>query len=60
MIEKELPPSKRPIVLTGVMSGNKTIELDEESLLPDGYRVTLYLSVTPEEAIQLSSGPGPT
>jgi hypothetical protein len=43
----------RPIVLTGVIHG-KTITLDEESFLPDGYRVTLHLVLDPEEAHRLA------
>jgi hypothetical protein len=44
-----------PIVLTGVVNG-KTIELDERSFLPDGYRVTLHLILEPDEALRLSFG----
>ena len=46
----------RPIVLTGVMRGRKTIELDEESCLPDGYRVTLHLILEPGEGLRLAAG----
>jgi hypothetical protein len=45
----------RPIVLKGVIHG-KTITLDEESFLPDGYPVTLHLILEPEEALRLSAG----
>jgi hypothetical protein len=44
-----------PIVFQGVIHG-KTITLDEESFLPDGYRVTLHLILEPEEAVRLASG----
>jgi len=44
-----------PIVFQGVIQG-KTITLDEESFLPDGYRVTLHLILAPEEALRLSFG----
>jgi hypothetical protein len=44
-----------PIVLKGVING-KTITLDEESFLPDGYRVTLHLVVEPAEALRLAAG----
>lgn len=56
MTEHELKRFRNPVVLTGVMRGRKVIELDEESFLPDGYRVTLHLILEPEEAIRLSSG----
>jgi hypothetical protein len=45
----------RPIALTGVIHGT-TITLDEETFLPDGYRVTLHLILEPEEAIRLAAG----
>ena len=45
----------RPIVLKGVIHG-KTITLDEESFLPDGYQVTMHLTLEPEEAMRLSFG----
>ncbi len=45
----------RPIELTGVIHG-KTITLDQETFLPDGYRVRLHLVLEPEEAIQLAAG----
>jgi len=44
-----------PIVFKGVIHG-KTITLDEETLLPDGYRVTLHLILEPGEAIRLAAG----
>ncbi|HEV3263579.1 MAG TPA: hypothetical protein VG013_42480 [Gemmataceae bacterium] len=44
-----------PIVLKGIIRG-QTITLDEESFLPDGYRVTLHLILDPEEALRLSFG----
>ena len=44
-----------PIVFKGVIHG-KTITLDEESFLPDGYRVTMHLILEPEEALRLSFG----
>ena len=44
-----------PIVLSGVIHG-KTITLDEESFLPDGYRVTLHLVLEREEAARLAVG----
>jgi hypothetical protein len=44
-----------PIVFKGVIHG-KTITLDEESFLPDGYRVTMHLILEPEEALRLSYG----
>ncbi len=45
----------RPIVLTGVVRG-RTIALDEETGLPEGYRVTLHLIVEPDEALRLAAG----
>jgi hypothetical protein len=45
----------RPIVLKGVIHG-KTITLDEEAYLPDGYRVTLHLILEPGEGLRLSFG----
>jgi hypothetical protein len=45
----------RPIVFQGVIHG-KTITLDEESFLPDGYRVTLHLILEPDEALRLAAG----
>jgi hypothetical protein len=45
----------RPIVLTGVIHG-KTITLDEETFLPDGYRVTLHLILEPGEGLRLAAG----
>lgn len=45
----------RPIELKGVIHG-KTITLDEETHLPDGYRVTLHLILEPEEALSLAEG----
>jgi hypothetical protein len=44
-----------PIVFKGIIHG-KTITLDEESFLPDGYRVTLHLILEPDEAIRLAAG----
>ena len=44
-----------PIELKGVIQG-KTITLDEETFLPDGYRVTMHLILEPEEALRLASG----
>jgi hypothetical protein len=44
-----------PIVLQGVIHG-KTITLDEETCLPDGYRVTLQLMLEPGEGLRLSFG----
>jgi hypothetical protein len=54
--KKETVPPDRPIVLTGVIRGCKTIELDEESFLPDGYRVTLHLILEPGEGLRLAAG----
>ena len=45
-----------PIMFTGVMRGRKTIELDDESFLPDGYRVTLHLILEPGEGLRLAAG----
>lgn len=56
MSEKEKTRSSEPIVLTGVMRNNKTIELDDESFLPDGYRVTLHLILEPGEGVRLAAG----
>jgi hypothetical protein len=44
-----------PIVFKGVIHG-KTITLDEESFLPDGYRVTLHLVLDKEEGLRLAAG----
>lgn len=44
-----------PIVLKGVVHG-KTITLDDETFLPDGYRVTLHVILEPGEGIELSAG----
>ena len=44
-----------PIVFKGVVHG-KTITLDEETFLPDGYRVTLHLVLEPGEGIRLAAG----
>jgi hypothetical protein len=44
-----------PIVFKGVIHG-KTITLDAESFLPDGYRVTLHLILEPGEAMRLACG----
>jgi hypothetical protein len=56
MTEKKTGPTARPIVLTGVMRGPKMIELDEESGLPDGYRVTLHLVLEPGAGLRLAAG----
>jgi hypothetical protein len=45
----------RPIELTGVIHG-KTITLDEETFLPDGYRVKLHLILEPGEGLRLAFG----
>jgi hypothetical protein len=45
----------QPVVLTGVVNG-KTIELDEKSFLPDGYRVTLHVILEPDEALRFAAG----
>jgi hypothetical protein len=55
MAEAEFRYANRPIELKGVING-KTITLDEETFLPDEYRITLHLILEPEEAIRLSSG----
>ena len=44
-----------PIVLKGVVHG-KTITLDDETFLPDGYPVTLHLILEPGEGLRLSFG----
>ena len=46
----------KAIVLTGVVRGRKTIELDEETFLPDGCPVTLQLVLQPGEGLKLTSG----
>jgi hypothetical protein len=46
---------KPPIELRGVIHG-KTITLDEETFLPDGYRVTLHLVLEPGEGLRLAAG----
>ncbi len=43
-----------PVHLKGVIHG-KTITLDEETFLPDGYRVTLELVLKPGEVFELVS-----
>jgi len=48
---------ERPIELKGVIQG-KTITLDEESFLPDGYCVTLHLVLKPGEVFELVSRAG--
>ena len=53
---KKKKPSRPAIVLEGVMRGKKTIELDEVSFLPDGYRVKLHLILEPQEALKLAAG----
>jgi hypothetical protein len=45
----------RPIELHGVIQGN-TITLDERTFLPDGYRVTLHLVLSPDEGLRLAAG----
>ncbi len=45
----------RPIELNGVIHG-KTITLDEEAYLPDGFRVKLHLILEPVEALRLAAG----
>ena len=45
----------RPVELKGVIHG-KTITLDDETHLPDGYRVTLHLILEPAEALRLAAG----
>jgi hypothetical protein len=52
---KEGETMPRPIELTGVIHG-KTITLDEDTILPDGYRVTLHLILEPGEGLRLSCG----
>ncbi len=47
----------RPIELEGVIQG-KVITLDEETFLPDGYRVKLHLVLEPDEAFRLAVGCG--
>jgi hypothetical protein len=47
----------RPIELEGVIHG-KVITLDEETFLPDGYRVKLHLVLEPDEAFRLATGSG--
>jgi len=44
-----------PIEFKGVVHG-KTIALDEETCLPDGYRVTLRLVLGPGEGVRLAFG----
>ena len=56
MAEQQGKLSDRPIVLQGVMRGQRIIELEEESFLPDGYRVTLHLVLEPQEALRLAAG----
>ena len=46
------PVTHTPVVLRGVIHGT-TLTLDEKTFLPDGYRVTLDLILTPDEAWQL-------
>jgi hypothetical protein len=48
--------ARPPIILEGVMRGRKTIELDEDSFLPDGYRVKLHVILEPDEALRLAAG----
>jgi hypothetical protein len=42
--------------LTGVVRGRRTIELDEETHLPEGYRVRLRLILEPGEGLRLAAG----
>jgi hypothetical protein len=42
----------RPIELKGVIQGT-TIILDEETFLPDGYRVTLHVILEPGEIFRI-------
>ena len=44
------------IELTGVVRGKKTIELDEETFLPDGYHARLRLVLEPGEGLKLACG----
>jgi hypothetical protein len=53
------PVTHTPVVLKGVVHGT-TLTLDEKTFLPDGYRVTLDLILTPDEAWHiLANGPCP-
>jgi hypothetical protein len=45
----------RPSEITGVIHG-KTITLDEDTFLPDGYRVPLHVILEREEAFRLAIG----
>ncbi|HVS39789.1 MAG TPA: hypothetical protein VMS17_29800 [Gemmataceae bacterium] len=44
-----------PIIIKGVVNG-KTIMLDDDPGLPQGFRATLHLILEPEKALQLSAG----
>lgn len=44
------------IEFTGTVRGKKIIELDEETFLPDGYRVRLRLLLQPGEGLKLAAG----
>ncbi len=56
MAEQKGKLLENPIVLHGVMRGRKIIELDDDSFLPDGYRVTLHLVLEPGEGLKLAAG----
>lgn len=56
MAEKAIAPETRPIVLTGVVRGKKMIELDEETVLPEGCPVVLHLILQPGEGLRLAAG----
>jgi len=45
----------RPIELKGVIHG-RTITLDEDTIFPDGYRLTLHAILEPGESLRLSCG----
>jgi hypothetical protein len=55
MAETAFRYANRPIELKGVING-RTITLDDETFLPDGYRITLHLILEPKEALLLSGG----
>lgn len=56
MAEQKGKLLENPIVLHGVMRGRKIIELDDDSFLPGGYRVTLHLVLEPGEGLKLAAG----
>ena len=56
MAEQKGKLLENPIVLHGIMRGRKIIELDDDSFLPDGYRVTLHLVLEPGEGLKLAAG----